>query len=305
MATAELISANSFVPSRRTTTQKKIARNPANLEHANIFTGKSEYGYVRTCMCGCHGCIRDLVWRHVAIQDPLEIVGKYIHIPPLPTNPRSEAQKKTALFVEMIYNTLGLPIGSATKKITLSILHWHPSQRSAMLRSKSKPLNRGLLEPEIDAQLIRRLLSEGHLSVDEELHGGFYFNKPKYTMQSIEDELEKEEINVWTQTGQLLEKVILANETARVGKPPNGKRTFGGLLEEKINANVIDPAENSCTEPEYVIPFFLRSKKKKIRKNDQKRTKSLNRSQQCWIHTCPYACIWRREGPQSHAGLWT
>ena len=32
-------------------------------------------------------------------------------------------------------------------------------------------------------------------------------------MQSIEDELEKEEINVWTQTGQLLEKVILANET--------------------------------------------------------------------------------------------
>ena len=56
------------------------------------------------------------------------------------------------------------------------------------------------------------------------------------TNQCIKEELEEQEIKVWTQTGQLLEKVILANRTVRVGKPPNGKLTFRGLLEEKINA---------------------------------------------------------------------
>ena len=109
----------------------------------------------------------------------------------MPINPRTEAQKKTAQFVAMIYDTLGLPIRSAVKDMKLSILHWHPRQRTAMLRSKSRALTRGLLEPDTDAQLIRWLLSKGHLSVDDELQGGFYYNKPKRTMQSIEDELEE------------------------------------------------------------------------------------------------------------------
>ena len=79
-------------------------------------------------MCGLHDCTRELIWRYVAIQDPLGIVGKYISIPALPINPESRVQKKkTALFVEMIYNTLGLPIELAVKQKTLSLLHWHPS----------------------------------------------------------------------------------------------------------------------------------------------------------------------------------
>ena len=145
MATAELISGNYVVPSRCTTTQRVFMQNPTTLEHANGFTGRTIYGKVTTCMCGFHDCTRELIWRYVAIRDPLGIVGTYISIPALPINPQSRVQKKTALFVEMIYNTLGLPIGSAVKRMTLSILHWHPSQRSAMLQSKSKPLMRGLL----------------------------------------------------------------------------------------------------------------------------------------------------------------
>ena len=214
-------------------------------------------------MCGFHDCNRELIWRYLAIGDPLGIVGEYISIPALPINPRSAGQMKTSLFVQMIYNTLGLPIGLAVKQKTLSILHWHPSQRSAMLRSKSKPLTRGLLDPEIDAHLISWLLSEGHLSVDDELHGGFYFNKPTMTNQCIKEELEEQQIKVWTQTGQLLEKVVLANRTVRVAKPPNGKLTFRGLLEEKINAiqnsDRTEPAE--CVRV-VDIPHYIRAKRK-------------------------------------------
>ena len=238
-------------------------QNPESLEHANSSTGRTKNGYVRSCMCGFHDCNRELIWRYLAIGDPLGIVGEYISIPALPINPRSAGQMKTSLFVQMIYNTLGLPIGLAVKQKTLSILHWHPSQRSAMLRSKSKPLTRGLLDPEIDAHLISWLLSEGHLSVDDELHGGFYFNKPTMTNQCIKEELEEQEIKVWTQTGQLLEKVVLANRTVRVAKPPNGKLTFRGLLEEKINAiqnsDRTEPAE--CVRV-VDIPHYIRAKRK-------------------------------------------
>ena len=266
MATAELLSANSVVPSRYTTTQKIFARNPSTLENAISFTGKTDHGYIRTCMCGVRGCTRELAWRYAAIRDPVGIVGKYITVPAMPINPRTEGQKKTALFVAMIYDTLGLPITSAVKDMRLSILHWHPRQRTAMLRSKSSALARGLLEPDTDAPLIRWLLSEGHLSVDDELQGGFYYNKPNHTMQSIEDELVEKEITVWTQSGRLLEQVILANDTVRVGKQPlNCNLTFRALLDEKINARAIDPAGNSCTEPGFIIniiPFFVRSRKK-------------------------------------------
>ena len=162
MATAELISSNSVVPSRCSTTQRIFMQNPETLEHANSSTGRTKNGYVRSCMCGFHDCNRELIWRYLAIGDPLGIVGEYISIPALPINPRSAGQMKTSLFVQMIYNTLGLPIGLAVKQKTLSILHWHPSQRSAMLRSKNKPLTRGLLDPKIDAHLIRWLMSEGH-----------------------------------------------------------------------------------------------------------------------------------------------
>ena len=259
MTKRELISANSSAASRSTTTRKIFAQNPASLEHANGYSGKTQHGHITTCMCGYQGCSRKLAWRHAAIGDPLGIVGKYINIPALPIEPETEARKKIAAFVEMVYNTLGLPISLAVNIRKISILHWHPSQRAAMLRTKTKPLTRGLLAPDTDGPLIRRLLSEGHLSVDDELHGGFYFNKPKHTMQNIEAELEEQEIQTWTRSGQLLEKTVLVNQTIRPGKQPDYKSTFRGLLDKKISACAIDSDEKSCTKPEYYLPFFVRS----------------------------------------------
>ena len=262
MTKRKLISADSSAASRYTTTRKIFAQNPVSLEHANGDSGETKHGRIISCMCGYQGCSRTLAWRYAAIGDPLGVVGKYINIPALPIEPETEAKRKIAAFVEMVYNTLGLPISLAVNIRRISILHWHPSQRAAMLRTKTKPLTRGLLAPDTDGPLIRRLLSEGHLSVDDELHGGFYFNKPKHTMQNIEAELEEQEIQTWTRSGQLIEKTVLVNQTIRPGKQPDYKSTFRGLLDKKISACAIDSDEKSCTKPEYYLPFFVRSNKR-------------------------------------------
>ena len=81
-------------------------------------------------------------------------------------------------------------------------------------------------------------------------------------MHNIEAELEEQEIQIWTRSGQLLEKTVLVNQTIRPGKQPNYKSTFRGLLDKKISACAIDSDKKSCTKPEYYLPFFVRSNKR-------------------------------------------